>query len=56
MALFKLPGDYARPLIEKVRQGRAGLAGGMLKIQSRPGEGTRLFCVMPLDEHQGAVM
>jgi signal transduction histidine kinase len=37
-------------------QERAGLAGGMLKIQSRPGEGTRLFCVMPIDERQGAVM
>ncbi|MBW1960163.1 MAG: hypothetical protein JRJ04_01805 [Deltaproteobacteria bacterium] len=28
---------------------RANLAGGVLKIQSKPGAGTRIFCKLPMD-------
>jgi signal transduction histidine kinase len=33
---------------------RAGLLGGRLELQSKPGKGTRVFFRLPLDERRGA--
>jgi signal transduction histidine kinase len=33
---------------------RAGLLGGSLELQSKPGKGTRVFFRLPLDERRGA--
>ena len=34
---------------------RAGLLGGRLEMQSKPGKGTRVLFRLPLDERRGAL-